>query len=460
VVAEIAVNAIRISILTVLVAALGAYLYWVEVPHATREAAGSRLFDADPDTITRIRIDFPDRTMTLERLPAGWRLTAPLDAAADDAQVNGLLTSVTAATADRTLDDDGENAATFGFGPDAPRIELTRADGRTLTATIGRTTPIGAKTYVVAGDDTRVRLTTTDLRATVDKQPVDLRDKRLVDFEDDAVARVVIARADEPAVVLTRTDRDAWVVDPGEYVADVAEVRSYLSTLRATRAVDFVDENPTDLTRFGLAPPKLDVSVFTDDDSPAASLHVGAEFSADSATRLYAKRADAPNIVALGEWSRRSLDRDVGAFRDKTVLAFDPERIGSFTIERAGGATLTFARRDERWALDDEDAGAIDPQTVERYLADLRDLKGASIVAEPPPTPTGFGLDAPSLRVRLADRDGAPVGEVLASEHEGSYYAMQAGAGVVYETRDYMYARIDKARDAFTPLPVGTPEGG
>lgn len=456
-VAEIAVSGARIAILTLLVAALGAWLYWVEFPDAAREAAGERVFPVEADDVVRIAIRFPDRTIEVERDGTDWRLAAPLAADADDAQVKGIVTSLTGATIERTLEDTGDDRSAFGLGEDALRIEVTDAAGTTAAATVGRTTPIGAKTYVATGPDGPVALTTSNLRVAVDKQPADLRDKQLVDFADDAVTRIEIARRDGTSVVLTRAERDAWTVAPGDHVADLTEVRSYLSALRATRAVVFVDEAPEDLGRYGLAEPRLRVTVAAGDDGGAITLLLGDQYTEGESTRLYAKREDRPNVVGLGEWSERSIDKDVASFRDKTVLAFDPERVGRFEIQRRGDGPLVFERGDAGWTLAGSDPADVDQTTVQRYLTDLRDLKGAGIVQEPATEPLGFGLADPAVRVVLVDRNGAEIGAVVATEHEDAHYAMQAGASVVYDIRDYMYARVDKARDAFKPLAAGTP---
>lgn len=449
-------SAARIGILAILVAALGAYLYWVEVPDAAREAAGTRVAPLEADAVARVAIRFPDRTVELARSDSDWRLVAPLDADADDAQVKGIVTSLTGAKVDRTLDDADADRAAFGFDDDAPSVELTDDGGATVTLRIGRTTPIGSKTYVIARDGGPVLLTASNLRAAIDKQAGDLRDKQLVDYADDDVTRVEIARPGAETIVLERADRDAWTVSPGGHVADLTEVRSYLSSLRATRAVAFVDEAPTDLTGYGLAEPQLTVSVRAGEETPVATLLVGAEHAEGESTRLYAKRGERPNVVALGEWSLRSLDKDVAAFRDKTVLGFDPERVGRFTIQRRGGEALTFERGDAGWRFEGSD-DAVDQENVTRFLTDLRELKGAGIIQEPAAEPLPFGLTDPALRIDLVDRDGAAMGSVAATKDGDAHYAMRVGSETIYDLRDYAYARLDKARDAFAPLSPPTP---
>jgi hypothetical protein len=86
---------------------------------------------------------------------------------------------------------------------------------------------------------------------------------------------------------------------------------------------------------------------------------------------------------------------------------------------------------------------------VQRFVDDLRDLRGSGIAAEPPKDVKTFGLDAPDLRVTLSDRDGKPLGVILLAKHDGKYYAMREGGPTVFEIRDYMYTRLDKQQRDF-----------
>src|SRR5207302_345028 len=161
-------------------------------------------------------------------------------------------------------------------------------------------------------------------------------------------------------VTLVRKDKEAWTVEPGDHPGDTTEVRSYLSSLRSTRAVDFPDDHPQDLGKYGLAAPRLTVTVATGTDGAASqALLVG----------------------------------------------------GASTAPR---------------------------------LAERRDLRGADIAAEPAKDLAAWGLDHPDLRITLTDKEGQPIGTVLAAKHDGKPYVTRAGSETVFEARDYMYARLDK----------------
>src|SRR5262249_24411052 len=146
-------------------------------------------------------------------------------------------------------------------------------------------------------------------------------------FQDDQVQKIDIVEGGK-TTTLTRKDKDAWTVDPGGHVADTTEVRSYLASLRSTRAADF----PTvDVAGPGLDQPRLTITA-TLARGGAQTLQMGGEMTSGTAKQVYARRADEPTIVALGEWSWRTLDKDANQFRDKTILGFDSDRVGRIVV--------------------------------------------------------------------------------------------------------------------------------
>lgn len=433
----------RIALLLLLVAALGVWLWRVELPKARQETEGEKLVAAENDDITGIDLVFADREIQLRRDGQQWKLVKPVEDKADEPAVKALVGAITGARVTKTLEAVSDVAA-FGLDRPEPTVRLAIRDKPGPTIHVGKNTPIGGKTYVRFGDEPNVRLTASSLKFSLNKQAKDLRDKQLLAFQDEQVQRVDIVQGGQTAA-LVRKDKDAWTVEPGAYPADPTEVRSYLASLRSTRAVDFP---VIEAAAAGLEQPRLAVTV-TLDGGATQTLAIGGETTVGSSKQLYARRTDHPTIVTLGEWSWRTLAKEAAQFRDKTVMAFDPDRVGRVVVERRTGNGATLARAGTSWTV--EGAGDAPPRVgaITRFLDDLRDLKGATIAAEPVGDLAPWGLDAPELRVTLLDREGQTLGTVLATRKDGKHYAMREGAGTTYEVRDYMYARLDKQQSDF-----------
>lgn len=453
----------KILMLVVLVAALGTYLYVYELPQAEREGKKAKLLEIDKDAVTGVTLVYPDREIEVLKDDKGWRLTKPVNAPADEAAVKSLVGTVSDAEVQRTLDDLPPDLASFGLDKPSVTVKLTLTGGaQTPPLAVGKNTAIGGRTYVRKGDEPKLYLTTSSVQLGLNKQAKDLRDKQLLTFQDDDVTRIEITPEGGAATALVRKDKD-WTVEPGGYPADATEVRSYLSSLRATRAVDFPDDAPANLAQYGLDRPRLTVAVTTSKDgaTPQALL-VGGETTQGTQKQVYAKRADQPTVYALGDWSYRTLSKSVGQFRDKTVLAFDPARLGRVQVDRREGNGVILARTtDGSWQVEGMEQKKPKAEVISRFLDDLRELRGSEIAAEPARDLAPFGLEAPGLRITLIDKEGQSIGAVLATKRDAKYYVMRSGGETIFEARDYMFARLDKQPKDFVELeeekPAATP---
>ncbi len=444
----------RIGLLAILVAALGAYLYFYEVPEAERAARKEKLVGVESDAVTGLTLTYPDREIELRKTDGTWRVTKPVDALADEAAVKALLGTLTGAEVQKTLDEMPSDLEPFGLAKPTVTVQVATAAGEQPPIAVGKNTTIGGKTYVRKGEEQKIYLTTSSIAFGLDKQVKDLRDKQILSFQDADVQRVTIEGRERPTVTLARKDKDAWTVAPGDLPADPTEVRSYLATLRSLRATDFPDDAPSDLGRYGLAEPRLTVTVATGKDgAQTQTLLIGGDKTDGTQKLVYAKRASGPVVYGVGEWAVKSLDKGVNQFRDKTVLGFDTGRVGRMRLERKDGASVVMVRgADGAWQVEGAEAGKSKDTMISRFLDDVHDLRGSDVAAEDGNL-APFGLDTPALRIALVDKDGQPMGTILTTKHAEKYYAALEGGQTIFEVRDYMFNRLDKQPKDFVEAP-------
>jgi len=439
----------KILLLLLVVAALGTYLVVYELPQAEREATKDKLLSVDKEAITGVTLVYPDREIELQKGDKGWRVVRPVEAAADEAAVKGVLAMVVDAEVQRTLDETPQDLASFGLDKPNVVVRLTAKDATPPPIAVGKNTAIGGKTYVRKGDEPKLYLTTTAIQTGLNKQVKDLRDKQLLSFQDADVTRVDIRRASGDATTLTRGDGDSWTVAPDQ-LADATEVRSYLASLRAARATDFPDDAPQDVAHYGLDAPRITVTVTGKEGVPPQTLRLGGERKEGSAQHVYAQREGVPTVFALGDWSYRALDKGANQFRDKTVLKIEPTKVTRVELVRRDGGSVVLVRRPEGgWRFESGADGKTNEGAVTRLLEDVEELRGDNIAAEPAGDLARFGLAAPDVRLVLADGQGKDLGTLLATKHDGKHYVMRLGGGPVFEVRDYMFARLDRKPSDF-----------
>ena len=453
-------------ILLLLLAGLGAYVYWVEMPAAEQEAKKKTVFEFKPDDVTQVTLAYADREIVLAKAAGQWRLTKPLDALADATTTGNLVNAIAECEVKKELTETSPDPAQYGL--DKPFVTVTVQLGdKTLPALrVGKNTPIGFSTYVQRTDDNKIVLTTSAFRSGMDKQVKDLRDKTIVAVDDQDVQTVQI-RADGKDLTLVQKD-GAWsIAQPAAYPADAAAVRNFLSSLRSMRALDFPADQPTDLATYGLDQPRLTLTLTVGKDLTEKRVLIGKE---NDKKEIYVQTSGQPTVYTVSEWVYRDLNKGASDFRDKTVLAFDQNSVTAIDLARSDGRRVKLTRgADKRWTAEGLD-GPLSDTAITQYLTDLHDLKGHDIAADAPGDLAAFGLAPPQLSATLVGADGKPLGGVLLGTREANgateYTAMRSGGTTVLLVREYLFTRLNKQPSDFlvqaTPLPgaaAESPEG-
>jgi hypothetical protein len=460
-------------LVVLLLAALGAYVYWVELPREKTQAEQKRLLAFDKDKVATVVLEYPDRAITLERTPENhWRIVKPLETDADDATVNNLLTAVSEAQATRTLEDVGDKLASYGLAPPEATVKLTLKEGGELPPLkVGKTTQVGFSAYAQKGDENKVHITGGALQAGVKKELKDLRDKTVIAFDDAQVQKVVLAHGGGDTITIERQgEGDAWrITAPAAHAADAAEMRALLASIRGIRADDFVsDDAAPPLATYGLEQPRLTVSVFVGKDHAQKTLLIGGTREEPQKKTIYAKRAERPTVYAIPEYTTKNIDKDVNTLRDKTVLAFDQAKAGTLVVTRKDGAGFTLVKRDGAWHVEGPGEGTERAPTITRFIEDVAALKGTEIVDEHATDLAKYGLAEPDVTIAVSDASGAALGTLLATrgtpaettDPNAKSYTTAAGSGIVYGIKPFVFDRLDKKAADFrtppaTPLPSG-----
>lgn len=210
-----------------------------------------------------LRVRVGDNAWELERAEGTWRLTAPLSTPAEATAVTSLVATLRAERAQAFPEDSEARRKALGFG--APRAEATfTRDGaepvraRFVDGEGGRVLAL-----VEVGGTAQLAELQASALAALDKKPVDLRDKSVLSFKQDAAARVSVYAngGSVPTLVLAKARaedggvKDGWeVAAPSPGPAKMFKVTALVYGLTTLKAQAFGEEAPKDAAkRFGLS---------------------------------------------------------------------------------------------------------------------------------------------------------------------------------------------------------------
>ncbi len=211
--------------------------------------------------LKRIRVKTPTTSYDLARGEKAWTLQAPLAADADGTAVTALVVGLKGERAQAFPEDSESRRKALGF--DTPKAEATfEKDGETVRARFVDGEGGRVLALVEAGGTAQLAELLGTALTTLEKRPADLRDKTVLTFSRDAVARIAAygSGGAAPTWVLekARTEdggvTDRWMLAaPEAGPAKAGKVISLLYSLGNLKAAAFVEDGK-ETRRLGLGP--------------------------------------------------------------------------------------------------------------------------------------------------------------------------------------------------------------
>ncbi|MFM8410302.1 MAG: DUF4340 domain-containing protein [Alphaproteobacteria bacterium] len=448
-------------LLALLVAALGAWLWWVERPKVEREAEKKTLLAPfDRTRVAAVELVYPDASITLRRKDGRWRMESPVDVPADPGTVRNLLEAVAAAESKKVVADEAETPATYGLDVPTAQLTLVLDDATRLpTIRIGKTTPVGYGAYARVGDDPSVLLTTGAFHAGVRKSVDDLRDRTILAFRGSELKQVRIVANGRSELVLDRDgEGDGWkIVQPSELRADTSQVQGFLTSLEGLRAEGFADGAPT--AEQGLLPPEQTITLVPREGDPL-ELRVGKVVGDENARKVFVARGATGPVYWITPQVAQGFGKGVDELRDKTIVSIPRDKVAAVVATRADGNGFRLEKKDGAWQLADAGGVAVRQALLDRFVEDARTLRGSEVAAEPEDV-RALGLDRPTLSIAFEGEGATPLGRIRITRRDAAgvdqHVADADGGGVAWVLVEHVFQRIDRSRDAFLDRPTPTP---
>jgi uncharacterized protein DUF4340 len=392
---------VNMLVLVVLLAGLGAYIYFVD---SKRPASGGlaekeKVFTVEADKLEELTVTSGSETTTLRKVDGAWRITAPVQAEADQSAVSSLTSGLSSLEINRVVDENAANLGEYGLAKPRITVSYKAAGGGGGQLQLGDKTATQSDLYAVKDGGKRVFLVQAFQESTFDKKPFDLREKRILHFERDKVDSVEIAQDGSP-IQLVRSGSDWVVKQPVQARGDYSAIEGLLTRLSSAGMTKLVDlqVDPATLAKYGLDKPVATLTLGA--GSTRATLAVGKEEEG----AVYARDLTRQMIFAIEPGLVTDLKKPASDFRDKDLFEFRNFNLDRLRVVR-GADTYEFQKvmkkgenAGEQWqrvagsATTDIDTGKMDD-----FLSKLTALRAESFVTT--------ALDKPILVVS-ASYDG------------------------------------------------------
>jgi hypothetical protein len=415
-----------------------------------------KMFDLKPADIAQIELRGPGRDLVIQRDgPSLWRIVKPVQASAENGMADGIANAIAGLEVSDTVEENPASLANFGLENPATTVFVTTTDKRVLPGImVGSDTPIGNNVYFKTTDKPAVMLTGAGFTVAAGRTLKELRSHTLVGLSADQIKRVAVTRADGNVLEFVRRGDDWMITKPRDYPADTAAVQQLLDAIAAARVEEFIEDNPSDLDKFGLAKPALKFEVDGGKNNEIKeTVLIGFKQAEAGKNAVYTRVADGNQPVAtVADYIVKAVDKSFDDLRDKTVLAFDESNVGRITLFGGPVSLLLERTAGDKWNVVAEGKTApAKPEVAASLIGQLHDLKGTRIVEDPMTDPKPFGMAQPTLTATIADRSGKEIGGIYASEIEATMRSEDPTVKPHSQNFGYATSTMDKAVYEITP---------
>lgn len=226
-----------------------------------------------------------NRQIKLVRENNAWQLVEPINVKGDAKAIEKLLTNVITARKDAVLFEKVEQPKLEELGLGDPQVEMGLKYANQETVIVfGERGPTNNVAYAMFKGRPEIYRVHSDLKKEVSLDTYDLRDKVILDFDPPKMKRLEIVKKGTPRVVVEQNESKWNLLEPTAEMASMARVLELLYGIKNGEIKAFADESPTDLAKYGLSSPMLQLTIYMERMEKPLVLMIGDK---DRAKRAY-----------------------------------------------------------------------------------------------------------------------------------------------------------------------------
>ena len=324
-----------------------------DIDKKPEEFRDRKLTDLTTAQVRRVTLKTPGGEMELEKKGDHWDILKPLRARADDGKVGDLISQITSARIQQFVAEDRGDLRPYGLAE--PRGSITLYDQQQkkdqkveLGESIkvfgredkGQTLQIGSlpekekdQIYVRFAPRGSVYTLSKKIEDILNTKPADLRDYHLVRIDTNILDRITIDVPGKGKTVLARKDGNWTIATRNNVPADSGAVRRLIDTLQNERVTRFVEDVASNLPKYGLDKPQVQLTFSSFASENTAETKAGEQpfagiaFGKGEGDNVYARLTDEPFVVAVRRGLLDQISPDPLQWQELSIFKFKPEQI-------------------------------------------------------------------------------------------------------------------------------------
>ena len=400
------------------------------------------VYTLSKDTIRQVRLSFRDesyQSLTLAKNTDGmWQLRMPFTTDADPSKINEMLQDLLEKKVKQTLE--AEDLVQYGLQPPNIQIELwTEGEAPAKTFLIGDRT-VNYSVYTKEQSEPHIFLIESSALDDFTKSPSDFRDRSVFKFSSAEVKTLRLQVAGQSDIYCERQvnsdpdvtgDTDGWkMIQPVKAKADARVIEDIVSALSSLRVVVFEADGEYDPANYGLAQPRITVTIQPTVDDPIQELHIGSD--AGTPGRIYVTRPDHRAVYTVNREIYTKLNTTVFDLRDKRVIDFQRTSTHRFALRQEGSEIVCQKNVDGEWEITAPVVLKADEEAVDDLLFGVDALRAIAFVDDQPKSLEPYGLDSPSVEASFMVPNAEPTTLLVGKMKGDNVYVKAQNSAAVF----------------------------
>jgi len=408
----------KLLIAALILAALSGVLWWSNKhpdwgKEKTPEAETPVLINIPDAAVDGLDIQKKDGTkITLEKKSGKWSITAPAPYPADQDAVSSIMSAVAPANGDSVVEQKPGDVSKYGFTNPSLTVTIHEKGTKSEQLSFGDDIPAGSLVYVRVAGNPKVYAAAASLKTSLDKGLNELRDKRLLTFDQNQLTRIDVT-AGKSNIEFGKNGQNEWaIVEPQPYRADNFQVEELLRKLSDAKMDLSAAAADSEKAKKGFASGKPVATAKLTDSSGTQTMEVR-----KSGDDYFGKSSVVDGAYKLSADLGKELEKPLDEFRNKKIFDFgfsDPTK-----VEIQGKA---FARIGTDWKMDGK---VLDSASVQDVIDKLRDLAATKFVDS--------GFTTATAAMTVISNDGKRTEKVEFSKDADGYVARRGTESSLYQ---------------------------
>ena len=243
------------------------------------------------------------------------------------------------------------------------------------------------------------------------------------DLKIEQVKKIVVKKSNTTTTLENR-DNLWYILDKEGYPADPTLVAGVIKKIQGFKKINLASRKKDKHSLFEVKEGMgVEVTLLGPEKKELARFLIGK--TGPDFLSTYIRKADSDDVYLYDDYLRGDFDRPVNNWRDKTILAFNPNEVVTLTISKLKEKETIVLTKDTQgnWQLEEPISSLAENPPTEKLLTTLGNLKATDFADEEKELKDS-GIDDPTYQITVRLKDNRKKTLLVGNTKErGQYYA-------------------------------------